>query len=188
MAYLTAMRHALAMPFLILAVLTPGGAAAQEATIRTYPVTGSTFRELLASMRENGPFVERTGRTHFGITETSLGWTGSYQRTRAGCELLDVDVRLDLTIVLPEWTDRAGASARTIERWERLYDDIVQHEERHAEIAREYVGKLRDEIDRSVTATSCPALEAGLMARSKIVIDRHRNAQRTFDGLPPIAD
>lgn len=161
-------------------------ALAQEATVETYPVTGSTFAELLASMRENGPLAARTGRRHFGVTR--IGWSQSweYQRARGRCELLGTDIDLKLTIVLPEWTDREDATARTEERWERLYDDIVRHEERHAAIAREYLAKLREETDRPVSAPDCPALEAGLKAGSQAVLRQHRNAQRAFDGLPPV--
>ena len=165
------------------AVATP--VPAQEAAIRTYPVTGSTYAELLASMRENGPLAERTGRRHFGVTEVSFRQSFDYQRARGRCELLGADITLDMTIVLPEWTERDGASTRTVERFERLYDDIVRHEERHAAIARDYLGRLRGEMDRPVTARSCSALEAGLRASSKAVLDRHRCAQLAFDEVFP---
>ena len=166
-------------------VLAGGAARGQEAVIRTYEVTGSTYRELLASMRENGPLAERTGRRHFGITEVSFRQSFEYQRARGRCELLGTDIRLDMTIVLPEWTDRDGASDRTLRRWQKLYDDIVSHEERHAAIARDYLAKLRAETDRPVTATSCAALEAGLRASSQAVLDRHRCAQLAFDEVFP---
>lgn len=181
-AYLRAMR----LRPVLLALTLAAPAAAQEATVETYPVTGSTYRELLASMRENGPVAERTGRRHFGVTRIAWSQSWEYQRARGRCELLGTDIDLKLTIVLPEWTDREGATARTLERWERLYDDIVQHEERHAAIAREYLAKLRAETDRPVSAPDCPALEAGVKASSRAILRQHRNAQRAFDGLPPI--
>ena len=168
---------------LVLPVASP--VAAQEAAIRTYEVTGSTYRDLLASMRENGPLAKRTGRRHFGVTEVSFRQSFDYQRARGRCELLGADIELDMTIVLPEWTDRSGASERTVERWQRIYDDIVAHEERHAAIARDYLAKLRAEMDRPVTARSCAALEAGLRASSKAVLDRHRCDQLAFDEVFP---
>ena len=160
-------------------------AVAQEAAIRTYEVTGTTFRDVLASMRANGPLAERTGRRHYGVTEVGFRQSYDYQRARGRCELLGADIRLDLTIVLPEWSDREGASSRTVERYERLRADIVEHEERHAAIAREYLAKLEAEMDQPVSAPSCGALEAGLRARSKAVLDRHRCAQLAFDNIVP---
>ena len=160
---------------------TAATAIAQEATVRTYPVTGTTYAELIASMRENGPFVERTGQRHYGITETGFRQEWSYQQAQGRCELLDARTELELTIVLPEWVDREGASASTRRRWDRIRKDIAQHERQHAEIAREYLAKLRAETDRPVSAPTCAALEAGLRARSQIIIDRHREAQAAFD-------
>ena len=161
--------------------LVPGAGQAAEAVIRTYDVTGRTYAELIASMRENGPFVERTGRRHWGITQTAFQQEWSYQEARGRCELLAARTELDLTITLPEWKERAGASDATIRRWERLKADIVAHEERHAAIARDYLERLRAETDRPVTAPTCAALEAGLRARSTIITDRHREAQLEFD-------
>ena len=179
------MRAAFALlPIALVLSLAPP-ARAQEAAIRTYPITGSTYAELLASMRANSPFVERTRRRHFGITEIGFRQSWNYQFTAARCELLSADTSLELTIVLPEWTDREGASEATVRRYEELYERILAHEERHAEIAREYLVKLRAETDRPVTAPTCAALEAGLRARSQTIIDRHRAAQLAFDGVTP---
>ena len=160
-------------------------ARADEAAIRTYEVTGETYRELLASMRRNGPMAARTGRRHFGVTEVEFRQSFDYQEAGSRCELLGARIDLVMTIVLPEWTDRANASHTTVRRWERLREDIVAHEERHAEIAREYLEKLRAELDRPVSAISCAALEAGIKARSQIVLDQHRRSQLAFDGIDP---
>ena len=177
------MRPALALAVLL--AVPAAGAAAQEASVRTYPVMGSTYAELIASMRANSPFVERTRRRHFGITEIGFRQEWSYQSTQSRCELLEAETVLELTIVLPEWADREGASEATVRRYQALYDDIVAHEERHAAIAREYLAKLREETDRPVTAPTCAALEAGLRARSATIIERHRRAQLAFDGIAP---
>ena len=165
----------------LVVVLAASPAGAVEPTVRYYEVTGTTFAELLASMRENGPFVERTGRRHYGITETSFRQSFRRQPALGRCELLEATVELDLTMVLPDWSDRNGATPATERRWERLEADIVAHEERHADIARRYLAKLRAEVDRPVTASTCAALDAGLRARSQVIIDRHREAQLEFD-------
>lgn len=166
---------------LLLALVASTPASAQEATFRNYEVEGDTYAELIASMRQNGPFVERTGRRHWGITQTSFRQEWSYQRARGRCELLGATTELDISITLPRWADRERASDGTVRRWERLKADIVAHEKRHAEIAREYLGKLRAETDRPVSAPSCAALEAGLRARSQVITERHRKAQLDFD-------
>ena len=166
---------------LVLALAFSPTARAADATIRTYEVSGNTFRELLRSMRENGPFVERTGQRHYGVTETEFRQEWDYQRANGRCELLAARTELDLTIVLPEWADREGASPPTIRRWDRLRGDIERHEEQHAAIARDFLRKLEAETDRPVSAPTCAALEAGLKARSEAIMKRHRDAQAELD-------
>ena len=171
-----------AAPLAVALILAqPSSPAADQPLTRSYDVSGSTYSELLASMRRNGPLVGRTGRRHPGITEVGFRprWTVRPEATR--CVLVSGEVAIDLVMTVPRWPGRADAPPPLRRRWDALRDDIVAHERVHARIARDFLGRMRRALNRPTSASDCDALNALLTKRAQTIVDRHRVAQRSFD-------
>ena len=161
------------------------GGAEDTPRVETYEVYGSTFNELLASLAANGPLVERTGQRHFGVTEIGFRPSWTFKPLANGCQIVQAKVGIELTITLPRWGDRATADPDLRRRWDELRSDIVAHENAHAEIALDYLERMRAALNRPTRASNCDTLHATLTGRAQDLVERHRNAQRAFDGLPP---
>ena len=169
----------LLFPLALLGLAGPVHAA--EPRIETYDVRGSTYAELIASMRRNAPFVERTGQRHYGVTEVGFSPSWTFQPLSRGCELVSARVDLRLTMVLPRWVGRETADPALFARWTRLRDDIERHERLHADVALDYHRRLLDALDRPRTEATCERLNAVLTDEARVLVERHRNAQRAID-------
>ena len=160
------------------------------AVVETYEVQGSTFEEVLASLDRNAPLIARTGQRHYGVTRISFSQSATFQQALGECELLSNDIRLEIEMVLPEWPGAAKADPLVAARWTALSETIAAHEERHAEIAQDYLARMRAELDQPRTAEDCPTLKSEMNRRMDALVEEHRAAQEGFDeetrrGLAP---
>ena len=158
-------------------------ARAGEATIERYDVRGSTYDELVRSMREGGPVSGRTGRSHYGITEVGFRPRWTLRPVDGGCELVSAVVDLDVRIVVPRWVGREAATSALRTRWDALRDDVERHERQHEAIARDWRERMFASLNEPARGASCDALSRTLTDRAQAIVDRHRDAQLRFDGL-----
>lgn len=156
---------------------------AQSDVVETYDVRGTTYAQIIASLNKNAPYVERTKRRHYGVTEIAFRQNATYQTTPDGCELLGNEIDLELTMLLPVWLDRERATPAVAKRWDALRADIEAHEERHAQIARDYLARMRRQLDRPAVAEDCETLLSELRTRTDAMMGEHRDAQDAFDAL-----
>jgi predicted secreted Zn-dependent protease len=103
-------------------------------------------------------------------------------RGNAGrCRVSDVTVKLETNLTLPRWTDQAEADRKAKLVWLTLSSDIKRHEERHAEIARQYARKLEKTLEALYPERNCQRMEAKVDATSKRIIEEHAADQQRFD-------
>jgi predicted secreted Zn-dependent protease len=95
--------------------------------------------------------------------------------------VLDAKVTLETHLTLPRWTDRHRANRETVLVWDTLSSDIKRHEERHAEIARQYARKLEKTLEALYPERNCQRMEAKVDATSKRIIEEHAADQQRFD-------
>lgn len=101
----------------------------------TYPVRGSTRRELRSALRhaqaggghESGGSVARTAQ--------DLGMRYELEPVTGGCRLKGLVVNLDVTIHLPEWVHDGSPPKSIAHDWHRMRDALERHEEGHRDIA-----------------------------------------------------
>ena len=122
------------------AVPTPTPVAAAGLSIagheRYYVVTGSTVEALRDAMRRHGPKDHDGGRRD-ALTVWDMEWAYRTRHTAGGCELRDLRVTLNVTIMLPRWTPPAGASARLVRSWSTFLERVQVHEAGHKAIAEQ---------------------------------------------------
>ncbi|MDZ7600081.1 MAG: DUF922 domain-containing protein [Hoeflea sp.] len=167
---------------LLCLVANPG--ASEPLISKTYSyftIGGRTGAELEQQLHSLGPMMSDTGTRHAGATRIKLGGTVSYESTDGRCRVIDAKVSLETHLTLPRWKDRKRASREMAIIWEVLSADIKRHEERHAEIARQYARELERSLEGLRPERSCETMQARVDATSRKIIERHSAEQERFD-------
>jgi predicted secreted Zn-dependent protease len=122
----------------------------------TYSISGNTAEELTRAMHAHGSTWENpdaVGRTDVNLS-TELR-CGEYSD---GGALDAANVRLQLTVTLPHWEERARAEPKLAKRWDRFIRALAAHEEGHVKIAIEHAHKLRAQLSALGPQASCEPL------------------------------
>jgi predicted secreted Zn-dependent protease len=113
------------------------GAAAAEVAItdrtRHYPLHANTLQALRDALQAGIPEAQPDHPS--GMTVAKLQWEANYAPTPTGCHVATHRVALDITTVLPEWRERARATARLRRQWDRTYAALAAHEAGHRDLS-----------------------------------------------------
>lgn len=148
---------------------------------RHYAVPGHSYFNAIAWMRANNP----------GGFAGWARWRVHYRHeTRpAGnaCEVAAVRIGVDGDILMPQWTGLAEASPTDRERWQRMYDLLMVHEQGHIQHGREFAVLLRQRL-LGLGRMPCAEVETRLRQEYELLMSnlRHRDAEydrRTEHGL-----
>lgn len=160
----------------------PGGAEPLiSKTYSYFSIGGRTSEELERELARRGPMLAETGVRHAGATRIKLGGTVEYDDTGSRCRVSDAIVRLETRLTLPRWTNRKHANADTTLVWDTLSSDIKRHEERHAELARQYARKLEKALEGLRSRSDCKAMAVQVDAKTKSIVAQHAADQERFD-------
>jgi predicted secreted Zn-dependent protease len=169
-----------------------------------FPVRGRTAADLDDALSQSGPLLQGTGIRHPGATEMRFGGTVTYvdqqpsdnlfaamltlllNRQGTYCAVDSARITLDTKIILPRWTQRRRAGADLTLIWDTLSGDIKRHEERHAEIARQYARKLESDVKGLRAQPNCQAMEAEVARITESVLAEHDAEQARFDRIEAI--
>jgi predicted secreted Zn-dependent protease len=137
-----------------------GTVTIQPAQSAPYDVSGTTLAQVHSQL---DPTEWGRCTYHYGYDyETTNGRTSR------------VDITLTLTIRLPRWQegrDEASAAART--EWDRMLGALQAHEERHAEIAREWAPTFKERM--------LGVRESNVASRHSQVLGQVNDRQREYD-------
>lgn len=176
-------------PGLAVAILIAGmpSAAADdglrvERKIETYPVHGHSRAEWAAQMPKVGPRDPITGRRYSGYAEWQVSW--SWQSWPLGdgrCQLAYWRVEVDITITLPEWTDRHKAAAAVARQWDRFIEALVAHEDVHAWHGEQAGAAVARMFAGLPAEMACKGSRTDIDRKAREIIDEYRLRDRRFD-------
>ncbi|MAZ84255.1 MAG: peptidase [Hoeflea sp.] len=147
-----------------------------------FNIGGRTAGDLDRELSRHGPKASGTEMRHPGATRMKFSGTISYQQLRNGrCKVKSAEIKLHTKLILPRWTNRRRAEKDVVMIWDTLSRDIKRHEERHAEIARQYARKLEKSLVSMYPRKNCEAMEAAANAESDKILSKHDRAQVAFD-------
>ena len=158
---------------------TPSGGLEVRYAATPYTVTGSTDRELLASLRAHGPRSD-DGEWFFGLTETEMDLTYRLADLEAGCAVTDVRLGLEVAVSLPEWSAQADAGRTLVRDWRRFHRALSRHEATHREIAEDGAETLFRHLE-GLRRDNCGALEAEVRHRLRAAQRDIEGAHRDYD-------
>jgi len=170
-----------ALTLLCASAVTVISAPVIKKTYSYFTVRGLTGADLERELSKHGPMLSETGVRHPGATKINLGGSVDYRSSGGKCRVIDATVTLETHLTLPRWKDRNRANRETVMIWDTLSSDIKRHEERHAEIARQYARKLEKALEALYPERNCKKMEERVDATSKSIIDKHAADQERFD-------
>ncbi|MDF1607429.1 DUF922 domain-containing protein [Hoeflea sp. YIM 152468] len=174
----------LTLTALLLLCLPASQGSADPLITKTYAyftVGGLTGADLERELSKHGPVLSKSGIRHPGATRIKLGGSVKYKNAGGKCRVVAATVKLETHLTLPRWKNRSKADRQTVLIWDTLSSDIKRHEERHAEIARQYARKLEKALEALRPEPTCKLMEARASQTSKSIIDKHAADQERYD-------
>jgi predicted secreted Zn-dependent protease len=102
-------------------------------------------------------------------------WNGGWRlpiRPDGMCDLSQVEVRFDVTVILPELANE-NATPEVRRKWGNFVADVVAHEAEHVRLIYEY----RPRIEKAMRDATCQTAEAA----GKAMMDELTAANARFD-------
>lgn len=135
----------------------------------SYPVTGSTAKELIAQIERNS----NSPLGAFGYTKlnTNVGWT-AIEDSNGVCEIETVNFSYDITIYMPDWIEKHTAKQCLQDNWDSVWYEIQIHEEQHRNLYRLLdVNDIEQRIRSIKPKTSCDALKVAVNNEVEKILD-----------------
>ncbi len=170
-----------AVLILVAQVATAHPAPLITKTYSYFNISGRTADDLDSELARRGPLTKSSGFRHPGATEIKFGGEVTYMESARRCSVGEVKVTLSTKIILPRWKNRRQATGSLGLIWDTLSADIKRHEERHAEIARNYARKLERSLMGLQAASDCDTMEKRVGETTRKIIEEHDQDQLRFD-------
>ena len=141
---------------------------------RSYPVRGSTIRELAAQANQ-----AQDGWAAY--TDWRTTWRFGWLDSGVSCDVTEGEAALRVRITYPEWRPPAGATPGVVRRWDRFMDDLTIHELGHVTIALQGADAIDELFDGGMTAATCAEVERAADAAATRLHDRFERVNRRYD-------
>lgn len=149
-----------------------------------YRVSGPDVAAVMHQIAKTG--ADRAGG-HIGRASYQLSWQLQTRSAAARCELEQASVTARIRVRVPNWIDKARASAAERQKWDRLVAAMFDYESRHKDILLESVSQLGIRLAQLPVARECEALQYQGWQQGQAVLDQTRTrfatlAQQTEGG------
>jgi predicted secreted Zn-dependent protease len=166
----------------LLAMLAAPALGAPTLVERTveYEITGRDSAALARAVEMLGPRddqgVARAAHTRYDAT-----WRYGYRSIGGRCTVTSVEVRVEIVVTLPRWTDPERAKPDLRQRWDDYRAALARHEEGHAALAREMSQRLDDALWRAKGKPDCAGFASELEALAQQALADDRARQDAYD-------
>lgn len=149
-----------------------------------YRVSGA---DVATVMRQIARQASAQAGGHIGKASYQLSWQLQTRPTASRCELEQARVTARIGVRVPNWMDKAKASAGEQQKWDRLVAAMFDYESRHKDILLESVSQLGIRLAQLPVARDCAALQSEGWQRGQAVLASTRErfaalAQQTEQG------
>ncbi|MGL5813131.1 MAG: DUF922 domain-containing protein [Aeromonas sp.] len=149
-----------------------------------YKVSGPDVATLMRQIASLSP-TQADG--YIGKASYQLSWQLQTRPTAARCELDQASVTARIRVRVPNWMDKARASAAERQKWDKLVAAMFDYESRHKDILLESVSQLGIRLTQLPVTQDCAALQYQGWQQGQAVLDQTRTrfatlAQQTDGG------
>ncbi len=114
------------------------------------------------------------------VSRQELVWDYQLAGTNEACRLQSAEVRLDITMVLPEWLDAESGPEPLQARWREFEEAVRKHEDDHVRLFIEGARDLLRRIQR-VQAGTCETVELAVDEQGRISMEHFGERQARYD-------
>lgn len=122
-----------------------------------YYVEGRTMKGLTLSMKESSPVI-RGDSKHAASSKLKIQYRYSTQKQTTGCSLINPEVRLKTTYVVPKIV-KERSSDKIVTVFEEYLSRLMKHEQGHRNIAFEAAQRLEESLGLLPLAIDCATLK-----------------------------
>jgi predicted secreted Zn-dependent protease len=123
---------------------------------RYYDVTGQTLGDVNKRMLASSPIAE-AGIKYRGRCDYHIDWQFTYASDSDWCAIKSVAVTISITYTMPRWIDYSSTSSSMQEKWNVFFTRLQEHEEGHANLAKDASRDIEREIG-NMKRRSCQEL------------------------------
>lgn len=172
------------LAFLLAAVLTLAGWQAQgeaRVTVSTnyYTVTGTTTRQLMASIAQSTPW--KSNRIFHAYTHWNVSWSFSIAPADDQFRIARADTRTKITITLPRWAAPTNAAPEVIQQWKDYLQRLSTHEAGHVKIAREAGEEVHRALHALGSAATAEELKQTIKRTADQILENAYRRERDYD-------
>lgn len=153
--------------------------------VEHYTITGSSISRIDAQLRKH---AESTENADNGYTRSAFEVTSRLEPKQGLCRIAALEVKLNVTTLLPEWQPGHTAWREVRERWAKSLAILERHESGHRANALEAAQALRRTLLALVPKKNCQRVDAAIAielqtAMRKLEVRDRRYDARTQGGL-----
>jgi len=132
----------------------------ESQTVQYYPVTGSNAVEINLSILANGP--KGGGQNAIAQIQYSTSLQYSMRQTANSCAPEEAVAHLTMIFTYPEYNPPPDVSQEMLDQWDSFMVRVVEHEETHAEIARQCALDMVNSFYSLQPTSTCATLQDNL--------------------------
>lgn len=136
-----------------------------------YRVSGPDVAAVMRQIAKQGS-AQADG--HIGRASYQLSWQLQTRPTAARCELEQSGVTARIQVQVPNWMDKAKASATERQKWDKLVAAMFDYESRHKDILLESVSQLGTRLAQLPVTRDCAALQSQGWQEGQAVLESTR--------------
>ena len=144
-----------------------------------YEIAGSSAKELRRELNAKRKMLP-SGKKFDAYTRWRVRW--QYRWTTHGpiCKMKQVTTSVNITFMLPQWTNREDADDSLRRHWDRYYTALLKHEDGHKQTGVDAATEIQTELLK-LQADSCQQLETNANALGHQIIKKYNLRDIEFD-------
>lgn len=146
----------------------------------TYAISGVSAEELREHMNSKSN-IRRYGKTFDALTSWNVNWRFNWNTKNSKCYITTASSTVDVTFTLPKWTNRDMSSRYLINKWDRYYDALTQHENGHKDFGIKAAEEIEQAILEMPSRISCKILESEANEIGKRILKKYMDLEKEYD-------
>jgi predicted secreted Zn-dependent protease len=147
-----------------------------------YIFGGTTTADIQNAINTQGP-IDNNGQRAIALTSSNIGVSWRMAQSTAGCQLQEVEVKVDITFLYPQWQPETTPDPALLAEWDRFIQHVEAHEQHHAEISLECSEDLLARVQALSQTDSCAVFEANVRAINDQVTEECDARQQAYDDV-----
>lgn len=145
-----------------------------------YVVTGDTARSIRAQLESRSGAGEKS---RHGATRSTVEVISKLEEMDGSCRVLQQEIVVEITTVLPQWEPRRKVGAALRAEWEESFERLVRHEAGHRQNVLQATADLREKLASLQPHSRCLTTRAGIDIALENALNRLDRREVYYDRL-----